>query len=327
MHSTFQSAQTASLEISGDIGPKSQQWIQLLTLGTMHTVDGRGPYKVLNPTKIIASSFRNISTDKLPIDYNHALDVLAPKGHSTPAAGWISKMEVRPDGIWGLAEWTPKAAKHVADKEYRFLSPTILYTQGDNEIRSILRASLTNNPNMTLKSLNAAEQASSMNHEQFMRDLRAALDLDDAADATAVLEAVKASKSATSANSADPSRFVPIETFQLTVAELNKMRSGISLQAAENVVEKAMQEGQIMPFMRDWAVSLCQANAAAFDDFLNGAGKPIAAFAKSLHAAPDWSKFHQRDMDGANGTGDNEVNRALGLSADDVKTYGEKSRK
>lgn len=322
MSLALQSSSCQSVEIASSIDADGRQWVQLATLGSMKTVDGRGPYKVTAPADIIAASFRNVSTDKLPVDYEHAIDKLAPKGLPAPAAGWISRMEARPDGIWGLVEWTPNAVRQITEKEYRFLSPVIMHSP-DLEIKAIVRASLTNNPNLTLKSLNAAEQGHSMDQEQFMRELRAALGLPEDASEAAIIEAAKTTKST---NSADPARFVPIETFQQTVAELHKLRSGISLESAEREVEILMREGRLLPFMRDWAISLCQSNKAAFDDFLEGAGKPVAGFITTLHSSgTDWAKFHEADRKKQEGAVDSDVTRVLGLSSEDVKNYGGKA--
>ncbi|MGC4409198.1 hypothetical protein D4A92_00265 [Rhizobium rosettiformans] len=314
--STAQAVSLASTEQG-----ERQQWVQLVTLGSMKTVDGRGPYIVDNAKAVISRSFQNISTDKLPIDYEHAIDKLAPQGLPAPAAGWISQMEARADGIWGLVEWTPKAAQQVKDKEFRFLSPVLFHTK-DFHVLSIARASLTNNPNLTLKSLNAAEKGLSMDYEKFMSDLRTALGLPATADADTILQTVKTSKSM---NSADPAQFVPIDMFQQTVAELHKLRSGISLQAAEVEVDAHIKGGKLLPFMRDWAVSLCQVNKAAFDDFLGGAGKPVVDFMTGLQSSHDFSKQRERDQGGSPEVTD--VHRNLGLSAEDVKAYGGKADK
>ncbi|SOC82854.1 Mu-like prophage I protein [Ensifer adhaerens] len=315
----LQTARTASQAVSETIGEDNRQWVQLIPAGTLPTIDGRGPYRVENMAQVIDTSNAISNVDKLPIDYNHALDLVAPKGGEAPAAGWIERMEARSDGIWGLVEWTPRAANAIRAKEYRFLSPVIAH-QADKTVSAILRASLTNVPNLTMKALNAAQKANPMDYEEFLAALRTALNLPADADEAQIIEAVKANKSL---NSADPARFVPIETFQQTLGELNKLRSGVSLQAAERIVETAMQEGCLLPFMRDWAVNLCQANSAAFDDFLEGAGKPVAGFVASIHHKTDYSALRAKDRDG--GSQLTEVHQKLGLSAEDVKAYGGKT--
>lgn len=50
------------------------------------------------------------------IKYGH------PDGDDFVAAGWILDMEIRDSGLWCLAEFTPPAAKRIADGEYRYCS-------------------------------------------------------------------------------------------------------------------------------------------------------------------------------------------------------------
>lgn len=322
MHTALQSIQADPHAISQEVGGDRQQWAQLVSLGSVKTRDGRGPFMVDQPADIIASSFAHTNTGKLPVDYDHAIDLAAPQGRPAPAAGWITEMETRADGIWGLIEWTPNAAKAVGDKEYRFLSPVLMHT-ADMRVMSIARASLTNNPNLTLKSLNAAQKGSTMDFEALQAELRTALGLADDAGAPAVVAAV--TKLTESRNSADPALFVPMALFQQTVSEVNKLRSGISLQAAEAVVADEIRSGRLLPFMKDWAISLCQANKAAFDDFIGGAGKPITAVFSSLnHGGIDLAR--QRQLEDGGGGGElSDVQKNMGLSADDIKKFGGKA--
>lgn len=59
-----------------------------------------------------------------------------------PAAGWIKELQSRPDGIWGRVLWTALLREMIAAKEYRFLSPTILYDAKTREIVGIKGAGL-----------------------------------------------------------------------------------------------------------------------------------------------------------------------------------------
>ncbi|MEJ0012888.1 MAG: phage protease [Bauldia sp.] len=120
-------------------------WIQLTPVGQITTVDGRGPYNLVSPARVASESLA--ATDRLLIDENHATDLAASKGASAPARGWIVALEPRADGIWGRVEWTISGAKLLADRAYRFISPVIAVT-ADGTIERVLRASLTNVPNI-----------------------------------------------------------------------------------------------------------------------------------------------------------------------------------
>lgn len=298
------------------------EWLHVIPAGQFTAIDGRGPFEVTaaNAEQVIAAF--NADGKKLPVDENHSTDLAAKKGFSAPARGWVVELEARDTGVWGRVEWTAEGRSLVEGQAYGYLSPVLLHgSKKPFVVQKLLRVALTNDPALTsLKALYS--KGSAVDMEELLAALRTELELGADADGAAVLDGVKKLK--VSRNSADPAQFVPIAMFQSTVAELNKLRSGVSLQGAERIVARAIEEGQIMPFMKDWAVSLCQSNAAAFDDFLNGAGKPIAAFGKSLTLpAADWNAMHQR------GRGDisevTEISRQLGHSAEDIQKYGAKA--
>lgn len=158
-------------------------WLHLLPAGAVRTIDGRGPYHVGDAKALMAAS---IAAGKLPIDENHATDRAAPLGQSSPARGWIVEMAERDDGIWGRVEWTGPGRRMMEDKEYRGLSPAILHDKS-GAISAILRASLTNTPNLAgLTALHSQEKTM-----DFRAWLIEALGLDaDAAD-DAIVAAMK----------------------------------------------------------------------------------------------------------------------------------------
>lgn len=312
---------TATLQrlsaLSGDGNP---QWVQLLPAGTSRGKDGRGPFRVEDPDAIIANSIKLAANTggMLAVDYNHSTDLAAPDGKPSPAAGWVMRMENRNGEVWGLVEWTPTGLLAVRNREYRFLSPVIMHTP-DGVVRSVARAAVTNDPNLTMAALNAAKKEATMETDTLLAELRTALGLQGTADGAAILEAVK--KLLTDNNTTDPTKFVPFETFAATVAELNRVNSGISETAAKNAVEKEIENGTIMPFMRDWAVQLCTANKPAFDGFVARMAKPM----KTLFASQLDGRSPFDDI-GSGNDDDKEISRNLGLSADDVAKYGTKGK-
>ena len=90
----------------------------------------------------------------LPIDYDHATDFAAPAGRPAPAAGWIREIEVREGALWGHVEWTSHGASAVVTHEYRYISPVFEYSE-NGEVQRLLRAALTNNPNLYLTAISA----------------------------------------------------------------------------------------------------------------------------------------------------------------------------
>ena len=125
--------------------PAVPEWIHLLPSGKFSGEDGRGPYQVGDATELIRTS---LATGKLPVDENHATDLGAVSGAASPARGWITAMEARPDGIWGRVDWTPAGRQLLQDHAYRHISPTFEHSPRDGRVVRILRAALTNLPNL-----------------------------------------------------------------------------------------------------------------------------------------------------------------------------------
>jgi phage I-like protein len=151
------------------------EWVHLTPAGTFSGVDGRGPFRLEDAAAVIADSMK---AGKLPIDENHATDTAAPEGRPSPARGWIVAMEARADGIWGKVEWTNSGRELLADKAYRGISPVLLSTKAEGRVLKVLRAALTNDPNLNLTTLHSRSEPM-----EFLAKLRQALGLkDDAAD-------------------------------------------------------------------------------------------------------------------------------------------------
>lgn len=130
------------------------EWIELLPAGDFAGRDGRGPFRLSNPTAVIAATGALRMEAGLPIDYDHATDFAAPTGRPAPAAGWIRALAVRNGALWGKVEWTSHGGTAVVTHEYRYISPVFEYSQ-DGEVQRLLRAALTNNPNLYLTAISA----------------------------------------------------------------------------------------------------------------------------------------------------------------------------
>lgn len=79
----------------------------------------------------------------LPLDYNHEDDNIA--------AGWITDLDVRPDGLYGLTKWNEPALEHIKADEYRYLSPSWAFNSKDRQTSSdqgpeLFGAALLNDP-------------------------------------------------------------------------------------------------------------------------------------------------------------------------------------
>lgn len=119
-------------------------WMQLFPTGTFSGRDGRGPY-TCDPVSVVAQTRAHNGPLDIPVDYDHQLEFSAVNGQPAPAAGWITALEARADGVWGRVEWTEKGRAHVAAREYRYVSP-VYYHDQNGVIQSIESVALTTSP-------------------------------------------------------------------------------------------------------------------------------------------------------------------------------------
>lgn len=87
------------------------------------------------------------SANDPPVDYHH-LSLSAVLPDQAIAAGWIKNIEKKDDdSLWGTVEWTPKAAQHIRDGEYKYISPVIVWDgkseQGESQGATLMSAALT----------------------------------------------------------------------------------------------------------------------------------------------------------------------------------------
>lgn len=249
------------------------EWIELIPAGTFRGRDGRGPYLLEDPAAVIAATCALRMAAGIPIDYDHATDFAAPDGRPAPAAGWIREFNVRDGAIWGRVEWTARAAQAIAAHEYRYVSPVFQHEPGGKVVR-LLRAGLTNNPNLYLTAIAAAGDKDGK-MDELLNQLRETLGLTQDASPDLVLERVSAmvaacknaGAGAVNAGDPDPARYVAVAEFQKALTEINALRAERAREKAEHSVEQAIREGKLVPAQREWAIAYCAADPRGFAAF------------------------------------------------------------
>ncbi|MFW6162910.1 MAG: phage protease [Planctomycetota bacterium] len=144
-------------------------WIMVARAGTWHGRPTVGDVTVqtIGPEDLRAASqfFQDHQAPTgIPVDVGHA-SILTPT--DAPAAGWITDVELRAGGteLWGRVAWTERAANAVAAREYRRLSPVLVWGRPDPKTGepvplTVHSVALTNTPHMAdLAALNAAAAA------------------------------------------------------------------------------------------------------------------------------------------------------------------------
>ncbi len=205
-HPMSKSSQIALMSVMPLPAPDAgaPDWIHLLPAGRdILTADGRGPYHAPNLSAVIAAS----AGAKLPIDENHAIDIAAPRGEPSPARGHIVELQARADGLWGRAEWNASGRALLEDNAYLGISPVITHDAAMN-VTGILRASLTNRPNLRgLTALHSQEDPMSLNER-----LAQLLGLDANSSEDSLVERITALHQSQTANTALQSSLSQIGT-------------------------------------------------------------------------------------------------------------------
>jgi len=269
---------TAPAAGEGPAAAAAPEWIELLPAGVFYGRDGRGPFRLNDPAAVIASTISTQMNAGLPIDYDHATDFGAPEGRPAPAAGWIRELEVRGGALWGRVEWTARAADSIVAREYRYVSPVFQFDPNDGAVTRLLRAGLTNNPNLHLTAIAASRTAAAAWKDERMefpnQELRELLNLDADAGVAEVVARVRelradrdAKASASGAHAHDPAHYVAVAEFERALTELNALRAERARERAQHTVEAAIRAGKIVPAQREWAIAYCAADARGFQAF------------------------------------------------------------
>ncbi|MQX38544.1 hypothetical protein GHC57_18705, partial [Roseospira navarrensis] len=272
-----------ALNASADTVPSD---IHLLPRGVFKGRDGRGPYRMPDPAKVIAATQAHQKGAKLPVDFDHQLEYQRD-GDTVRAAGWIDGLRADDDGLFGRVEWTPAAARMIADREYRYVSPVFLHSRAGDILR-LCSVSLTNKPNLDLIALNTERRPmSSPDPQDLLRPLRDQLGLLQDAEPVAVMAALSdalglSPETAASSAAPDPRQWVPIGEYRRVVQELNAVDNRLSSHMAERYVETLVEGGHLLPFQRDWAVALCRADKDALDTFVAEVAPQTQALFKTL---------------------------------------------
>lgn len=242
--------------------------IQILPAGKeIRGVDGRH-WKNENPAALCAkmnSSGLVTVKNGCVIDENHSTDLSAPKGGTSPAFGWFRNFTVEADGsIWADVEWNARGQKAVVEKEYKYISP-IFTRDKDGNITEILRAALTNNPNLDNPALNSSQDTAE--EKNMEKELCAALGLPETAtqaDCLAAISRLKTELNGAKNKGVDLASYAPradldaaqqrAEKAEKELAELN----AASLKAkATAAVEQAVRDGKIAPASKAEYLELC----------------------------------------------------------------------
>ncbi len=281
-------------------GGTPPSWIQLLPAGEAKPGDARDAWQVTPEEVVLASASRL----PFPLDVDHITDLL-PKGTPNPAYGWVEELAARgpagEPGVWGRVEWTDLGVKAVASRAYRYISPVFLHDRATRRVGAIIRASLVNDPALSLKALAAREaDTPSLETSMPLKKIAAALGLAAAASEDAILAAIAKTgddakalasrlksvgdaagvqgdvgddqvvaicaklKAPAPSSAADETKFVPIAKFDELQLQLAALQQRVTKTGAEAEVDAAIKGGRLVPAQRDWAIAYASRDPEGF---------------------------------------------------------------
>lgn len=274
---TLETANCEALELpdAGSKAASAPSIIHLMPLGAIRARDGR-EWFLDRPERLIAS-FRAGKID-LPIDYEHQTSAKEQEKRTgpIPAAGWITALEKRPDGIWGHVKWTETAAQLIRDRAYRFISPEFQYDTRTREIERLVGAGLVHTPALHLTALAREEPNMSDAPDTALCTIAGELGLPETATAAQIIDAIH---SLTTADP-DPAKYVPIEAVRDLMADRQTKIAAAREGDVERAVDQAIEGGYITPGMREWATALCRRDPQSFTEFMQ-ATPPAYAYLKT----------------------------------------------
>jgi len=189
----------------------------------------------------IVFNFQNGNID-IVVDYEHQ----TLHGSEAPAAGWIKELKVEGDSLLAKIEWTKKAKEQIKNKEYRYLSPTLIKNAKDpksgNPIGWYLHSvALTNSPffqelpPIAAKNQQKGEQVSKEKLEELQEQ---------------------------------------IKKQQQTIDALTKENKELKEIAAKQKIKEAIAAKKLHKEQEAWALNYALTDAKGFEEFLKNA-KPV----------------------------------------------------
>ncbi|WP_336288663.1 phage protease [Bartonella sp. CB60] len=224
---------------------RAPEWVQILPKSPhVKARDGREWH--YDP-KIILEAFA-ANQGPLSIDYEHGQHYRARKGLEAPASGWIEKLAERDGAIWGHVKWTDAAAHKIITQEYRYLSPEFRHSK-NGEILGLAGAGLVNRPALVMTALSSQQSLTTLTEKDMdFTAIASALSLAEDAMPDEILAVIAAREK---------------ERVELT-SQLTDVQNRLALlqieqknTAIDRILDKAIEEGKILPAARAEYRALC----------------------------------------------------------------------
>lgn len=250
-------------------GAAAPEWIPYMPApdanGWVTGEDGR-QWRLPNP-RALAGKVRR----KLPVDFNHSNDLVAPLGGESPATGWILEFEVRDDNTtWARVDWNERGLNALRGRDYGFISPAFDHDKA-GVIARYAGASLVNHPNFTtLPALNRAGANPAGDPDmKIPKSILDALNLKEDATEDEAVRAINAKqadleRATNAAKTPDLNRYVPRADHDAAVeratAAEQKLKEDADARLKAEVdaeITAALKAGRITPASEEYHRSIC----------------------------------------------------------------------
>lgn len=239
--------------------------------------DGRS-WTLRDPAVVLAHFTANAAD--LPLDLEHATELLAPKGHPAPAQAWIKELRVNPDrSIWGRPEWTPAGLASYRTGGWRYISPAILHSEA-GDVLGLSSAGLVTRPALNMPALardggrNPSPQQESSMTTIALATLIGVAGLAATASEADALAAITANAQA-ARDLKDPSKFVPATDLTAALARATTAETKLGERdatdkeaAAVALVEGGIAAGKIVPASKDHFLAMAREAPTSFETAL-----------------------------------------------------------
>ncbi len=322
----------ANRAADGQFALPSDGWYQLAPKGEYHHPES-GLTQVLDDEAMrsIVNRFQAEAAEPhfagLRVDYEH---FSYDPGKSSTAAGWITGLQNRGDGLWAQIKWSAQGEQDVKGGNYRFISPCWLaddvQTLGNQRIRPLRldTAGLTNNPNLRgmvplsnrSASQGAADTTTTPPQPKRMKSLCTALGLSaDASEEAALAELHKLKNRATAAEAALEPGKGRIKELEIEITQLKNRNTELLASVVEQ--DLAKYANRFAPEAKEkWKAQLL-ANRAATLELLESLPEPKTDAGNA--GKSDGKPMHNRAMTktpeaGPAGGQDKDAKRAKAIS-------------
>jgi len=322
---------------------KAPEWMLLFKAGMGTLADGI-QYLVDQTSLALVNAVIASRGNEIHFDYEHAsVQEKALLANGAPAAGWIKELVwADGEGIKARVEWTEKAARHIAAKEYRYFSPVFAARKTDKRVCYLDSVALTNRPrtNNLTPILAALEAGLGQFEEETMDRVKLIAALGLAADATdemivAALAGIgvkfpdqikevmpKTVMAALDLKETDGESVVVASIHALkqttktgvSLEEFNALKQTITDRDATDVVVAAMSAGKVTPDQKDWAQDYAKKDLEGFKVYV--AKAPVVVPVDKLPGKTEKAKAGELTES------DLQVASMMGVATEDVKKYG-----